>query len=179
MLGMKGSKYSIYIYEEDFKDKGRLIEHTLYEEGYHNAYHWSYWACPWMWVSLDLKRFAWGRPGVGLAHAYRDHAVTVEEFYKIKDIYDAGIDIESSDIVNEIYKKYEGLDLRDMGYPMSDKEGVIENTCDTIDDNDETDYESLLFETYSDDETGQVIIAQLLDDGMSHKEIYKFLEYYY
>ena len=56
--------------------------------------HGSY-GCPWVYVNVTRKQFAYGMPGVSLVQPIGDHAITVDEF---RAIY-------------AIFKKYEGKDL--------------------------------------------------------------------
>ena len=58
--------------------------------GYHGNY-----GCWWVHINITRKQYAYGMPGVCLAHPIGDHAITIEDF---KTIYG-------------IYKKYEGKDL--------------------------------------------------------------------
>ncbi len=57
-----------------------------------------YWGCPWYFVDIRKKIFKPGRPGVSYGYEIGNHAITLDEF---KTIYN-------------IYKKYEGLSLMSM-----------------------------------------------------------------
>ncbi len=67
----------------------------LREEGFtFSGYHGNYGCC-WAYANITRKEYAYGMPGVALAKPLGNHAITIDEF---KTIY-------------EIYKKYEGKDL--------------------------------------------------------------------
>ena len=67
----------------------------LREEGFtFGGYHGNY-GCPWVHVNITRKQYAYGMPGVGLAEPLGNHAITIDEF---KTVYN-------------IYKKYEGKEL--------------------------------------------------------------------
>ena len=67
----------------------------LREEGFtFSGYHGNYGCC-WAYANITRKEYAYGMPGVSLAKPLGNHAITIDEF---KTIY-------------EIYKKYEGKDL--------------------------------------------------------------------
>ncbi len=57
----------------------------LSSEGFQCKY--GFWDCPWVWVNIDTKVYACGRPGVKYANAIGGHAVTIEEFMTIYNIY--------------------------------------------------------------------------------------------
>ena len=87
--GLKGCKYvSMFI-------KGDGAYSWLRDEGFtFGGYHGNY-GCWWAHVNITRKQFAYGMPGVCLALPIGDHAITIEEF---KTIYN-------------IYKKYIGKDV--------------------------------------------------------------------
>ena len=64
----------------------------LRDEGFTFAgYHGNY-GCHWAHVNITRKQYAYGMPGVELVKPIGNHAITIEEFMTIY----------------EIYKKYEG-----------------------------------------------------------------------
>lgn len=68
----------------------------LREEGFtFGGYHGNYGVCWWAHINITRKQYAYGMPGVGLVKAIGNHAITIEEFQTIYDIY----------------KKYEGKEL--------------------------------------------------------------------
>ena len=48
----------------------------------------------WLYININSKKIARGMPGIGVTKCIREHAITIDEF---KTIY-------------EIFKRYEGLD---------------------------------------------------------------------
>ena len=67
----------------------------LREEGFTHGYHKGNFGCPWAYVNITRKQFAYGMPGVGIVQPIGEHAITIEEFQTIYSIY----------------KKYEGKNL--------------------------------------------------------------------
>ncbi len=65
----------------------------LRSEGFQCKY--GFWDCPWVWVNIETKVYGRGRPGVAYAGVIGGHAITIDEFMTIYDIY----------------KKYSGLDV--------------------------------------------------------------------
>ena len=57
--------------------------------------HHGNYGCWWIHVNITRKMYAYGMPGVSIARPIGNHAITIEEF---KTIY-------------QIYRKYEGKDL--------------------------------------------------------------------
>jgi len=67
-----------------------LAQENFRFSGYHGNY-----GCPWVYVNITRKEYAYGMPVVGLAVPLGNHAITMDEFMMIYNIY----------------KKYEGKDL--------------------------------------------------------------------
>ena len=65
------------------------------------GFEWKYgfWDCDWVWVNIDTKVYARGRPGVKYSDTIGGHAITIPEFMTIY----------------RIFKKYEGLSVLDFG----------------------------------------------------------------
>jgi len=53
---------------------------------------------PWVHVYLENREYCWGRGGVGRGYSIGDHAITIEDF----------------ETIYNIYKKYEGLHFMDV-----------------------------------------------------------------
>lgn len=67
----------------------------LRKEGFtFGGYHGNY-GCWWAHINITRKQYAYGMPGVSLAQPIGNHAITIDEFISIY----------------EIYKKYEGKGL--------------------------------------------------------------------
>ena len=69
----------------------------LRKNGYEHAWHKGHYGCEWVHVNITHKLYAYGMPGIGIVKPIGNHAITIDEFYAI----------------NDIYKKYEGRDLMD------------------------------------------------------------------
>ena len=81
--------------DDAFKDLQNPVWEWLRSEGYtFGGYHGSY-GCPWAHIEITRKLYAYGMPGVGLAPEVGNHAITLEEFK----------------MIHNIYKKYEGKEL--------------------------------------------------------------------
>ena len=65
------------------------------------GFEWKYgfWDCDWVWVNIDTKVYARGRPGVKYSDTIGGHAITIPEFTTIY----------------RIFKKNEGLSVLDFG----------------------------------------------------------------
>ena len=64
------------------KDKGFITDVNNPKHGY------PYWECPWMHIDLSNKTFSFGMPGVELFEPIGSHAITVEDFKVIFEIYE-------------------------------------------------------------------------------------------
>jgi len=58
----------------------------------------SYYGIEWVFVNINAKQYAYGKPGVACGQLVGGHAITIEEFHTIYNIY----------------KKYEGKRLMEM-----------------------------------------------------------------
>ena len=68
----------------------------LRENGFKLAWHKGHYdVCPWVFVNITHKIFAYGMPGIKIVQAIGDHAITIDEFFTIWNIY----------------AKYKGFDL--------------------------------------------------------------------
>ena len=72
------------------KQNSKFIE-FLRSEGFQGRS--CFWNCSWVWVNIESKAFARGMPGVKFANAIGNHAITIEEFL----------------IIYNIFKPYDGL----------------------------------------------------------------------
>lgn len=59
------------------------------------GYHGNYGICPWAYVNITRKGYAYAIPGISLAQPIGNHAITIKEFMTIYNIY----------------KKYDGKEL--------------------------------------------------------------------
>ncbi|MBO4745902.1 MAG: hypothetical protein J5613_02435 [Alphaproteobacteria bacterium] len=83
--------------DDDFTNYDSDIFKWLKSNGFRAASKSGIWGggCNWAFINMYNKIYILGRPGVGYASPINNHAITIEEF---KTIY-------------EIYKKYEGKEL--------------------------------------------------------------------
>nr|MBQ4455597.1 hypothetical protein [Clostridia bacterium] len=68
-LGQQDSKFISFLRDEGFKGK------------------YGFWDCPWIWVNIETKVYGRGRPGVKYCNAIGDHAITIDEFMTMYNIY--------------------------------------------------------------------------------------------
>lgn len=66
----------------------------LHNENFVLGDHHGNFGCWWVYVNITRKMFAYGMPGIEMVRSIGNHAITIDEF---KTIY-------------QIYKKYEGKD---------------------------------------------------------------------
>lgn len=80
---------------EDYTTKSPFVK-WLESEGFvYGWYKGNYGNCPWIFVNITRKLYAYGMPGIKIVEPIGNHAITVEEF----------------ETIYEIYKKYEGKEL--------------------------------------------------------------------
>lgn len=90
-----GTTEAFLICDKSFETVDAPFLEWLRSEGFKfGGYHGNY-GCWWIHVNITRKMYAYGMPGVALARPIGDHAITIEDFLKIY----------------EIYKKYEGKGL--------------------------------------------------------------------
>ena len=66
------------------KQESKFID-FLRSEGFRCKY--GFWDCPWVWVNIETKVYGRGRPGVAYAGVIGGHAISIDEFMTIYDIY--------------------------------------------------------------------------------------------
>ncbi len=86
-------KVGFLVQDESLRDADSDFVSWLREEGFRAGFFEECYGCSWVFVSITKKTFAYGMPGVRIVHPLGNHAVTIDEF---RAIY-------------EIFKKYEGL----------------------------------------------------------------------
>ena len=75
------------VYDESFgKSRCEFLD-WLISEGFSFGDTHGNWGCPWLHVSITNMRIAYGMPGVEIIHATGNHAVTLEEFMVIYNIF--------------------------------------------------------------------------------------------
>ena len=67
----------------------------LLEQGFKHAWHKGhYGCCDWVYINITHKLFAYGMPGVPIVQAIGNHAITIDEFWTIYDIYQKYVGLE-------------------------------------------------------------------------------------
>lgn len=90
-----GKTEAFLVADNSFRSIDAPFFDWLRGEGFHfGGYHGNY-GCEWVHINITRKQYAYGMPGVCLAQPIGNHAITLEEFITIYDIY----------------KKYEGKDI--------------------------------------------------------------------
>lgn len=91
------TKGSFLVAGEDLRTAESAFIAFLREEGFVCKY--DFWDCGWVWVNIDTKVYARGRPGVKYSDAIGGHAITIPEFM----------------VIYQMFKKYEALAVLDFG----------------------------------------------------------------
>ncbi len=91
----EGKKKAFLIRDNSFKNNDSEFVRFLKSEGYSYGSPKGNYGCPWIYVDITTKQFAYGVPGIALVGVLGEHAITIDDFMTIF----------------KIYKKYEGKDL--------------------------------------------------------------------
>lgn len=60
----------------------------LRDEKFTAKENWSsYYGVEWVFVNINTKQYAYGKPGVACGSMVGNHAITIEEFHTIYNIY--------------------------------------------------------------------------------------------
>lgn len=87
---------SFLVCDKTFADCDSPFFKWLRSEGFTLGWHkGNYGVCDWAYINITSKQFAYGMPGVSITTPTGNHAITVDEFMTIYNIY----------------KKYDGEDL--------------------------------------------------------------------
>ena len=90
-----GRTEAFLVYDDSFQSPEAPFYKWLRKEGFSfGGYHGSY-GMRWVHINITRKQYAYGMPGVRLAQPIGNHAITLDEFMSIY----------------EIFKKYEGKNL--------------------------------------------------------------------
>lgn len=84
-LVLGSEKVCFLVCGEDLGKQESEFINFLRAEGFQCKY--GFWDCPWVWVNIDTKVYGRGRPGVAYAGIIGGHAITIDEFMSIYDIY--------------------------------------------------------------------------------------------
>lgn len=79
----------------------KWLEKNHFQHAWHKGH---YDSCPWVFINITNKLYAYGMPGVEIIKPIGDHAITIDEFMQIYNIYE----------------KYKGLNL--MEFPETESE---------------------------------------------------------
>ena len=91
----EGKKKAFLICDETFKNNNSPFVKFLMAEGYTYGTHKGNYGCPWLHVDITTKQYAYGMPGVAIVGVIGEHAITIDEFM----------------IIFNIFKKYENKEL--------------------------------------------------------------------
>ena len=83
------SAEAFLIKDESLKSINASFYQWLRENGF--SYAWRkghYDVCDWCFVNITRKLFAYGTPGIGIVTPIGNHAITLDEFYQIYNIYE-------------------------------------------------------------------------------------------
>ena len=83
----QGKKKVFLICDDSFRKSGSPFVRFLASEGYTYGHNKGNYGCPWLYVDITTKQFAYGMPGIGIVGVIGDHAITIEEFMVIFNIY--------------------------------------------------------------------------------------------
>ena len=80
-------KEAFLVCDKSFKDCNAPFLEFLRSEGYTSGFHKGNYGCPWIYVDITAKQYAYGMPGIALMEVLGNHAITVSEFMTIYNIY--------------------------------------------------------------------------------------------
>lgn len=86
----------ILVYDKRFDSNKSFLDDWLKSEGFRYVGFQSYiQGCPLIYFDITHKLYTFGLPGIEISMVFRDHAITLKEFFTIYNIY----------------KKYEGKEM--------------------------------------------------------------------
>ena len=91
----EGKKKVFLIYDESFRNNDSPFFGYLINQGYSYGSSKGNYGCPWLYVDITTKQIAYGMPGIALVGVIGEHAITIDDFM----------------VIYEIYKKYENKGL--------------------------------------------------------------------
>lgn len=94
----EGKKKAFLVYDKTLGNSDAPFYAFLRSKGYTYGTHKGNFGCPWAHVDITTKQYAYGWPGVEIVGVIGDHAISIDEFMTIYNIY----------------AKYEGLSLMKM-----------------------------------------------------------------
>ena len=91
----EGKKKALLVCDKSLEDSDAPFYEFLRKNGYTCGTHKGNFGCPWAYVDITTKQYAYGMPGVALVGVLGNHAITISEFMTIYNVF----------------KKYENKDL--------------------------------------------------------------------
>ncbi len=82
-----GPAEAFLVYDPSLERADAPFFRQLRQEGYEPGDSRGCFGCPWCYAHLSQKRFAYGMPGVAVTRPIGGHAITLEEFWTIYEIY--------------------------------------------------------------------------------------------
>lgn len=83
----EGKAEAFLVYDESFRKHRCDFYQWMLSEGFTGGTKHGDYGCPWFHVSITKKQFAHGMPGVQIVQVTGNHAVTLEEFMEIYNIF--------------------------------------------------------------------------------------------
>ena len=83
----EGKKKAFLVCDKSLKDCDAPLLEFLRKEGYTLGFHKGNYGCPWIYVDITTKQYAYGMPGIEPVGAIGNQAITVNEFMTIYNIY--------------------------------------------------------------------------------------------
>ena len=83
----EGKKKVFLVCDESFKDSNAPFFSFLKAEGFSYGSHKGNYGCPWIHVDITTKQYACGMPGIEPVGTIGNHAITMDEFMTIYNIY--------------------------------------------------------------------------------------------
>ena len=83
-----GKNNAFLVCHKSFTETDSEFVRWLRSEGFHlGDHHGNFGNCPWMYVDISQKLYAYGMPGINMMAVIGNHAITLEEFRTIYEIY--------------------------------------------------------------------------------------------
>lgn len=83
----QGKTEAFLICDKSFEDNYAPFLVWLRGEGFKLGHSHGNYGCCWIHVNITRKQYAYGMPGVALVKPIGNHAITIEEFYTIYNIF--------------------------------------------------------------------------------------------
>ena len=75
--------------DESLLDTDAPFFDWLLDNGFQKGWHKGHWdGCDWVFINITHKLYACGMPGIKIVQPIGDHAITIEEFMQIYNIYE-------------------------------------------------------------------------------------------